>query len=220
MKRKRISVLLIEPVKGKRFRAKGLQSSGLDFLGRLDYRELLKCKWQQLRPDVVVVHEAGRRPNYLWLMPRLKNLFQRAKVIVVGEKPSEEAIMEVLLLGGDGYLPASTAERDLGRAIETCHRGQIWASRLVLSKFINYFIRRRNNNLAKMNTFGLMTRRESEILKLLAMGYTNKDIANALGIEVVTVKMHVSHLLKKFNLANRSELISYAVSHHLVMQKV
>ncbi len=153
-------------------------------------------------------------------MPKLKTLFGRAKILVVGEKPSEETIMEVLLLGGDGYLPAAAAERDLVRAIEICYKGQIWASRLVLSKFINYFIRRRNNNIAKMDMFGLMTRRESEILKFLAAGYTNKDIANALGIEEVTVKVHVSHLLKKFNLAKRSELISYAVSHHLVMQKV
>jgi DNA-binding NarL/FixJ family response regulator len=122
--------------------------------------------------------------------------------------------MEAISMGCVGYLAPPIQIGDLMEAIRLCNEGLIWAPRRVLSKLIHN-LRAQRNDLDRFDKIQpKITPREEDVLRFLIKGWTNKEIAQALGVDEITVKVHISHLLKKLDLKNRCQIISHLIYHH------
>jgi LuxR family transcriptional regulator of csgAB operon len=108
-----------------------------------------------------------------------------------------------------GLFPEDISHIQFIKGIKSIFNGELWLSRKLLSKIL---INTRKNPHLKINDFGL-TRRETEIIKLIADGSRNNDIADTLCLSKHTVKTHIYHIYKKLNVANRMQAANWANQH-------
>jgi len=135
-----------------------------------------------------------------------------AKILVLTMNDSGEMASRVLAAGASGLVLKSDAGLDLVRAVQAVERGQPFLSPAVTRLIIGH--------LAKTTPPGLspadVSPRELEVLKLLALGRSNKEVATALDLSVKTVDVHRSNIMRKLKLRTYSDLIQFAIRHQLI----
>lgn len=129
-----------------------------------------------------------------------------AIALITAESRKQAEELQMLFLGATGIVSLSeNLIHDLPNALRTILRGELWVSRSIL----NEYVKRTNLLLRRLSPWDrLLTAREEHILKYLRQGFSNKQIANVLGISERTTKFHVSNLLKKCKLQNRKEFLN------------
>ena len=148
------------------------------------------------------------------IMAGLKALNPSVRMIATGNSRSDEMALRALCAGAKGFVEESASAEEFKEAIRVVDSGSVWASRQLLSKFIERVTTiprdvRREEPL-------VFTEREREVLHLLVAGHSNREIGNALGIEERTVKMHVAKLMRKAGVSNRIALSVHALTHSLI----
>jgi DNA-binding NarL/FixJ family response regulator len=128
---------------------------------------------------------------------------------------AEEFILEVLQSGADGYIPKDASSNELMMAIKSILMGKRYLSPSVSNVVIEGYLESRRTS-ESITPWGKLTKREREILKLIAEGYKNKDIADYLCISVKTVEKHRANLMKKLDLHSAAALTAYAMERGLV----
>jgi DNA-binding NarL/FixJ family response regulator len=147
-------------------------------------------------------------------MASLKAIRPCLRIIVIGSGMEDETILKVITFGAKGYVDAAASPADFVQAIRIVSQGSVWSPRRILSRFIERasvapgWIFPANRNT--------LTEREKEVLEMLVVGRSNKEIGFALGIEERTVKAHVAKLMRKVGVQNRIALSVHAVTHSLV----
>ncbi|MEW6263714.1 MAG: response regulator transcription factor [Thermodesulfobacteriota bacterium] len=202
---------------------KGLRSilekeAGLEVIGEAeDGREAVN-KAEALHPDVVVMDIAMPGFNGLEATRRLKKDFPGMKIIILTVHANEEYVFQTLQAGASGYLVKSAAPTDLISAIHAALKGESYLSPSISRTVIDEYIRRTTEMTEGEAPFARLTRREREVLQLIAESRTNKEIANLLFISIKTVETHKAHLKEKLNLKNTAELIRYAITNGLIIK--
>jgi len=141
------------------------------------------------------------------VIARLHQERTELKIVVVGETLDAGLIQTVIGAGAKGYLLETSDEKEICMAMEVVLDGSVWAPRKVLARLIDA-----SGAVAvagQVEGDGLaekMTPREQEVLRLLMDGNTNRHIAEAMGIDEVTVKAHLGRMLRKTGASNRVEL--------------
>ena len=125
------------------------------------------------------------------------------QVLVVGSRDAPAAIERLLRTGCMGFVPESCSRTVLRRAIRSVSSGEIWASRLLVSRLVRRLL---SESIRKL------TRREQQILELIGQGYKNREIADQLKISRETVRWHVRSLYGKIGVDNRLGAALYAVN--------
>ncbi|ESU20263.1 two component LuxR family transcriptional regulator [Flavobacterium enshiense DK69] len=148
-----------------------------------------------------------------------KNRFP-CNVIVFSSFDDLKLIKEVLQLGAKGYLTKQSAGENIIEAINTVYNGEEYYSKSVREKIFLSFT---GNTKTESNTYNLITPesitdRELEILKLISLEYSGKEISEALYISVNTVETHRKNLLKKLNVKSTVGLVKFAMKHNLINQ--
>jgi DNA-binding NarL/FixJ family response regulator len=131
------------------------------------------------------------------------------RLIVIGPEGNDELVLSSIVAGARGYLDLTAGPEMVRRAVEVVTDGSIWAPRRLLSRLID--------RLLKVSDAGLtsnarLTAREREVLELILMARSNREIANQLGIEERTVKAYVGRLMRKTGADNRVKLSMFALS--------
>jgi len=163
--------------------------------------------------DLVLVGDRSRQ-NLFDVMASLKAIRPCLRIIVIGSGMEDETILKVITFGAKGYVDAAASPADFVQAIRIVSQGSVWSPRRILSRFIERasvapgWIFPANRNT--------LTEREKEVLEMLVVGRSNKEIGFALGIEERTVKAHVAKLMRKVGVQNRIALSVHAVTHSLV----
>lgn len=145
--------------------------------------------------------------------------FQRGrphlKLIVLGLEEDHAHIQRVIGAGAKGYLTHGAKESEIRLAIDIVQDGSIWAPRKVLARLLESTA---TAEAARAKTGGeiKLTEREAQVLRLLVAGQPNREIAEALGIDVITVKAHVGRLMRKVGVDNRIALSMQAVNQGLI----
>jgi DNA-binding NarL/FixJ family response regulator len=148
------------------------------------------------------------------VMASLKATRPHLRIIVIGSGMNDEMILKAIAFGAKGYVDAAASPADFVQAIRIVSQGSVWAPRRILSRFIERVSVAPGRIFpAGRNTF---TDREKEVLEMLVVGSSNKEIGSALGIEERTVKAHVAKLMRKVGVQNRIALSVHAVTHSLV----
>jgi DNA-binding NarL/FixJ family response regulator len=138
--------------------------------------------------------------------------------IVIGPERDEELVLSSIVAGARAYLDLTAAPDVVRQAVEVVTSGSIWAPRRLLSKLIDRLLKVPETNPA---TAGLqLTSREQQVLELILMARSNREIATQLGIEERTVKAYVGRLMRKTGADNRIKLSMSALSRALVPQDV
>jgi two-component system nitrate/nitrite response regulator NarL len=160
-------------------------------------------------PDVLVV-TADAREDYAELT-LLRNVSDAVRVVVVGAGHCPASVALCASNGVLGYLAPDASTRELMDAIETVARGELWCPPEVVSILFRYMNERApavSRLPASADPVDELTRREQDVVQLIAQGLTNKQIAHHLSIEVATVKSHVHRILAKLGLERRAQVVA------------
>jgi DNA-binding NarL/FixJ family response regulator len=135
------------------------------------------------------------------------------RLIVIGPQDDDELVQNAIIAGARAYLDLTADPDTIRMAIEAVTEGSIWAPRRLLSKLIDRLLRTPDSSLT--NAVPHLTSREQQVLNLILMAQSNREIARQLGIEERTVKAHVGRLMRKAGAENRIELSMRALKRPL-----
>ncbi len=161
----------------------------------------------QLRPDVVVMDLLMPRMDGIAAIARLKLELPETEVVALTSVLDDASVVGAVRAGAMGYLLKDARAEELCHAIRAAANGQVQLSPQAAERLMKEV--RSSEKPEKL------TERETEVLKRLANGESNREIAGALAITEKTVKTHVSNLLSKLGLASRTQAALYAVQHRL-----
>jgi len=139
-------------------------------------------------------------------------LAPESRTIVMAEAPAEAAAVDVLKLGARGYCALTTELAVIGKAIELVQQGEIWVARNVMSQLVDELTEQHTARSAKRDAeLQLLTPREQQISELIAVGVSNKEVADKLSIAERTVKAHLTHIFRKLGVSSRLQLALHAL---------
>ena len=162
-----------------------------------------------LSPDVLLMDLTMPGMGGLEATRVIKAELPDVKVVILTVSEADEDLFEAIRSGAHGYLVKSTPSDDFFELLEALDRGEAPLSRGLAGKIVRYLASGGAGDAAAL------TPREDEVLRLVAEGRTNHDIATALEISDATVKFHMSNILAKLHLENRAQAVAFAHRHGL-----
>lgn len=168
-----------------------------------------------LRPDIVLMDLSMPNTNGTEAIREVKRRHPLVKLITLTTHKAEEYIHAALGAGADGYVLKDDSHGDLLLALRSVMAGKNFLSPSVCSNVVTGYLRQPNPP-AGTPSWHELTRREREVLKLVAEGYRNKDIAAYLSLSHKTVEKHRSNLMRKLDLHSASALTTYAIENGLI----
>jgi DNA-binding NarL/FixJ family response regulator len=128
----------------------------------------------------------------------------------------EEFIKEVMRSGANGYVLKRSADTELMEAIKRISEGKKYLNESISQTLIDTLLRTTNEEYDSDDPYKMLSGREREVLRYLAQGYTNTEIAEKLFISPKTVDTYRSRIMKKLNVSKKSELVNYAIRHKMM----
>ncbi len=164
----------------------------------------------ELGPRVVLMDAQLPNGQSLEALRQIKQLNLDTKVLLLSTQNREEYLYETLRAGADGYILKDIAPDELAQAIRTVASGEILIQPQLAGRLLSRFSRRGNT------PYELLTTRELEVLRLLARGLRNKEIAARLFVSERTVNFHLANIYQKLNVSGRTEALSKALEQGLI----
>lgn len=181
----------------------------------------------RLLPVIGTIEELLSDPTLLYLvldlnsstgsMDALETVRRRRpdlRLIVIGPEGNDELVLESIIAGARAYLDLKAGPRTVRQAVEVVTGGSIWAPRHLLSKLIDRLLE--VPDTSPVNAAPHLTDREVQVLELILLARSNREIARQLGIEERTVKAHVGRLMRKTGADNRIDLSMRALHRSLL----
>ena len=179
-----------------------------------DGREAVRCV-EKLGPDLLLMDLSMPRMSGMDAISEIKKRYPETKIIVLTVHKTEEYLLSTLQAGVDGYVLKDATHDELVMAIHNVMAGKRYLSPGISEKVIEGYLDGKEDSLAA-SSWQKLSQREREVLKLIAEGYKNKEIAEDLCISLKTVEKHRANLMKKLDLHNAAVLTVYAVEKGLV----
>lgn len=173
---------------------------------------------KRLRPDLMLLDLSMPRMNGLSVLLDAKAYLPEIKILVLTIHDSRRHVLETFAAGADGYCNKNDSREELLMAIDSVLAGNVYISPSIAKDVMDGFLAERGRRDIE-SAWGSVTQREREILKLVAEGYTNKEIAGLLYISVKTVEKHRANLMAKLDLHNVPSLTALAIEKGLVEKK-
>ena len=168
--------------------------------------------WQQikkLQPDIVVTDISMPDMNGAQLTKRLNQEYPHIKVIALTGFEDQNYLRQLLQAGASGYVLKRVAAKELIHAIRIVAAGGIYLEPSMAGRVVGGYIGRRSNT--GINPAGDLSEREEEVLRRIALGFSNKEIAAQLDISVKTIETYKTRLMEKLDLHSRVDIVRYAL---------
>ena len=186
-----------------------------DIIGEAeDGREAVRCV-ERLEPDLLLIDLSMPRMSGMDAIREIKKRYPAIKIIALTVHKTEEYLSTTLQAGADGYVLKDATHDELIMAIKNVMGGKSYLSPGVSEKVIEGYLVGKESNRSSTR-WETLSQREREVLKLIAEGFKNKEIAEDLCISLKTVEKHRANLMKKLDLHNAAALTVYAVQKGLV----
>jgi DNA-binding NarL/FixJ family response regulator len=172
----------------------------------------------ELLPDVVLLDVRMPKGSGIEACGQIKGVAPSARIIMLTISDEEADLYEAIKAGATGYLLKEISIDEVAGAVRAVHDGQSLISPAMASKLLTEFalMAKRSNDRTEQVPTPRLTDRELEVLKLVARGLNNRDIARELYISENTVKNHIRNILEKLQLHSRMEAVVYAVREKLL----
>jgi DNA-binding NarL/FixJ family response regulator len=170
---------------------------------------------QELQPDVVLMDITMPETNGAEATRRIKELAPQVHVLALTIHEDEAYFFEMLNAGACGYIPKRASPNDLLVAIQIAAAGDVYLHPIVAGTLVQDYLRRVRSGTERESYDGL-TRRQREVLTLIAEGLSNQDIGIHLGISIRTVERHRENIMSRLNLHSRTDLVKYALRKGLI----
>jgi len=186
------------------------ETDSIEVIGEAENGREAVQKVLELNPDIVLMDISMPVMNGMDATREISKRNRKVKVLVLTVHDNEEYLFEAFQAGAVGYVLKKTADSELVNAIHVVAEGDYVLHPSVTRILVkNYLDKPANGRSGGSN--GSLTDREREILKLVAEGYTNREIAGSLFISVKTVDTHKANIMQKLDLHKRAELVHYAL---------
>ena len=167
----------------------------------------------EYKPDVLLM-DLSMPPGESGLIAtsKIADSFPETKILILTMFDDEEYLFHVLRNGAKGYILKNAPDEQLLLAIRTVYKGETYVDMKLTTSLVNEFVSNSNQDTANTSDpFKILSKRELEILPLIAKGYGNKEIAEKLFVSVKTVEAHKTHIMTKLGLKSKPELVEYAL---------
>ena len=164
-----------------------------------------------MKPDIVLMDINMPHKNGLEAIKDIRDTDGNARVIMLTIHQDREYLFKALDLGAMGYVLKDAESRVLVEAIRTVNSGHSYIQSSMARELITEFKRMKSGD----DNPNQLSEREKEVLKLVAKGMVNKDIAGKLYISEKTVKNHISSIFRKLDVQDRTQAAVFAIKHHL-----
>jgi two-component system response regulator NreC len=168
-----------------------------------------------LKPDIVLLDITMPGLSGLEAARQIRQRAPEVKLLVLTMHDDEAYLRQFLQIGATGYIVKKAADTELVDAIRAVHRGESFIHPSLTRVLIDRYLQQQPPVKAKESVEEL-TPRETEVLRLVAQGYTSQQIAEQLSISANTVETHRAHIMEKLGLRGRAQLVRYAIARGLL----
>jgi DNA-binding NarL/FixJ family response regulator len=165
---------------------------------------------RRLRPDLVLMDIAMPDCDGLEATRLIKAELAETRIVMVTVSDDDEDVFEAVKSGAEGYLLKDMSRDDLRRTLDAVAAGEPALSPALAARILDEFARLAREGPAKAAEDEL-TPRERDVLELVAVGATNREMAEALHLSEHTVNFHMKNILHKLHLRNRAQAVAYAI---------
>jgi len=170
---------------------------------------------RQNRPDVVLMDIGMTGMSSFEATRVIRKERPETRVVFLSMYDDDEYLAECVSIGASGYILKESPAEQLLTAIREVHRGGSYLSPRLLTRLVDDF-RTQGREQVRQPRFGTLTKREREILKMLAEGQSVKEIASAFDLSVKTVEAHKFNLMRKLDIHNKAQLVQYAIQKKII----
>ncbi len=170
---------------------------------------------RQSRPDVVLMDIGMTGMSSFEATRVIRKERPETRVVFLSMYDDDEYLAECVSIGASGYILKECPAEQLLTAIREVHRGGSYLSPRLLTRLVDDF-RTQGREPVRQPRFGTLTKREREILKMLAEGQSVKEIATAFDLSVKTVEAHKFNLMRKLDIHNKAQLVQYAIQKKII----
>ena len=164
----------------------------------------------ELSPDILILDIAMPKMDGIEVTRQIKSRCPNIKVLVLSAYDDNQFVFSLLEAGAAGYLLKSIHRRELVAAIRTVREGESVLHPSIARKVLNRFVSTTNKPVGQ-ESLGLLSEREIEVLKLMARGVSNKQIAGTLNLSIRTIQGHLSQIFQKLGVNSRTEALVRAL---------
>jgi len=209
-----IRVLIVDDhtIVRKGIRALLAEIEGIEVVGEADNGQEAVTQAETLHPDVILMDLAMPKMDGIEATRQIKASQPESRILVMTSFAADDKVFPAIKAGALGYLLKESTPEDLVQAIHQIHRGESSLHPTIARKVLQEI----THPSDRPPTPNPLTEREAEVLRLVAQGLSNQDIARKLNISDPTVRTHVSNILSKLHLATRIQAALYALREGLV----
>ncbi|RJQ42577.1 MAG: DNA-binding response regulator [Gaiellales bacterium] len=187
------------------------EDDGIEVVGQAENGREAVQKAQELKPDIVLMDISMPVMDGMEATRQIRKRNREIKVLVLTVHENDEYLFQAFRAGAVGYMLKQAADSDLVNAIQTVARGDYFLYSSITRTVVENFLLKPYNGRESDSCCDTLTEREQEILKMIAEGYTCREIAEFLVISVKTVESHKAKIMDKLDLHKRPELVRYAI---------
>jgi DNA-binding NarL/FixJ family response regulator len=170
----------------------------------------------ELRPDIVLLDISMPGLSGIDAAPLIREAHKKTKIVMLTHHEGESFVDQALRAGADGYLSKDSEPDELFLALDSVHQGRMYLSPRVASGLLKRGHRSADPTADSARRLGSLTPREREVLQLLAVGKSNKEVARALAITLGTTKKHRENLQRKLDCHSAAEMALLAIKEGLL----
>ena len=166
----------------------------------------------------IIIMELAMPPgeNGLITIKRIHEYFPKTKIIIFSFRNEPQSINQAIYNGANGFVFKSSSPDELLHALRHVVNGEKYLDNNIMVTKNDLLVIKGGSTHFDLGNYIALSKREQEILPLIVLGYTNKEIATKMFISPKTVEAHKTKIMQKLNLASHAELLHYAVKHRLV----
>jgi NarL family two-component system response regulator LiaR len=179
----------------------------IEVVGEAENGQVAVAMTEHLKPDVILMDLLMPEMDGIHAIREIRSLHSEAQILVLTSFSSDDKIFPAIKAGALGYLLKDTDPDELANAIRQAAEGHATLNPAVASRLVRQFM----SDTEPATPIEPLTEREIEVLELIAQGLTNDQIGKKLFISDATVRTHVSHILGKLGLANRTQAALWAL---------
>jgi DNA-binding NarL/FixJ family response regulator len=204
-----IRVLIVDdhPLLRQGLRSRLEREPGIVVVGEAGTAESAIVMARQLQPDLILLDLLLPRKSGYEAIPELARVAPEAKILVVSSQAAPSSVRRALGAGAAGYIPKRASHHELLAAIRLIAGGGGYVDPELGARLVTDH---------RSPALEPLSERERDIVHLLALGYTNREIGRKLVISVRTVDTHRAHVMQKLDLDTRAELVMFALAHGVI----